>query len=160
MSCASQVSYPRKSTLREEGAKLRVHREVLSKSVRLMSVVLERRNSGEYHMRRSWPENDAPAKLRGICRKLFTSSGIWTKLRFMFSGEVKGMSTPVTSKRPEERELVVDSGASMHMMSKKKNLSSEEMDTLRRCRTPTGYWLLVEKCTPMRRHQYSLMIQM
>ena len=55
----------------------------------------------------------------------------------MFSGEVKGMSTPVTSKRPEEREFVVDSGASMHMMSKKKNLSSEEMDTLRRCRTST-----------------------
>ena len=40
-----------------------------------------------------------------------------------------------TSTRPEEREFVVDSGASMHMMSKKE-LSSEEMDTLRRS-TPT-----------------------
>ena len=53
MNCAFQDSYPRKSTQREEGGKQRVHREVLSKSVRLMSVVLERRNSEKYHMRRS-----------------------------------------------------------------------------------------------------------
>ena len=32
--------------------------------------------------------------------------------------------------------FVVDSGASMHMLSKK-DLSSDEMDTLRRSRTPT-----------------------
>ena len=32
--------------------------------------------------------------------------------------------------------FVVDSGASMHMLSKK-DLSSDEMDTLRRCRNPT-----------------------
>ena len=36
------------------------------------------------------------------------------------------MSTLVTSKRPEAREFVVDSGASMHMM-RKKGLSSEVM---------------------------------
>ena len=41
-----------------------------------------------------------------------------------------------TSKSLEERELVVDSGASTHMMSKKE-LSSDELDTLRRSRTPT-----------------------
>ena len=40
-----------------------------------------------------------------------------------------------TSKRPEEREFVVDSGASMHVMSKKE-LSSEKLDTLRRSRNP------------------------
>ena len=46
-------------------------------------------------------------------------------------------ATPApTSKLPEERECVIDSGASMHMLSKKV-LSSEEMDTtLRRSRTP------------------------
>ena len=38
---------------------------------------------------------------------------------FNIPGEVKGMSTPSTSKKPEEREFVVDSAASMHMMSKK-----------------------------------------
>ena len=37
----------------------------------------------------------------------------------------------------EEREFVVDSGASMHMMSKK-DLSSDELDTLRRFRNPHG----------------------
>ena len=42
----------------------------------------------------------------------------------------------LSSKRPEEREFVVDSGASMHIMSKKEK-SSEEMDTLRRFRTLT-----------------------
>ena len=55
---------------------------------------------------------------------------------FYVPGEVKGMSTPITSKRSEEREFVVDSGAAMHMMSKKK-LSSEELWTVKRSRTPT-----------------------
>ena len=48
------------------------------------------------------------------------------KTMFFVSGEVKGMSTPVTSTRPEEREFEVDSGASMHIMSKKES-SSEEL---------------------------------
>ena len=48
--------------------------------------------------------------------------------------EARVMPAP-TSKRPEEREFVVDSGASMHMMSKKK-ISSEEMGTVKRSRNP------------------------
>ena len=55
---------------------------------------------------------------------------------FYIPGEAKVMSTPVTSKRPEEREFVVHSGASMHMMSKKE-LSSVEMGTVERSRNPT-----------------------
>ena len=58
------------------------------------------------------------------------------KTTFYIPGEVKGMSTPITSKRPEEREFVVDSGASVHMMSKKE-LSSEEMGTVKRSRNHT-----------------------
>ena len=54
---------------------------------------------------------------------------------FYTSIEAKVMSAP-TSTRPEEREFVVDSGASMHMMSKKE-FCSEEMDTVKRSRTPT-----------------------
>ena len=50
-------------------------------------------------------------------------------------GDVKGMSTPIASKRSEEREFVVDSGASKHMMSKKE-LSSEELWRVTRSRTP------------------------
>ena len=41
----------------------------------------------------------------------------------------------LVSKKTEERVFVVDSGASMHMLSKK-DLRSDEMDTLRRSRTP------------------------
>ena len=49
--------------------------------------------------------------------------------------EAKVMPAP-TSKRPEEPELAVDSGASMPMLSKK-DLTSDELDTLRRSRNPT-----------------------
>ena len=79
-----------------------------------------------------------PQSSVGTCEKTFTSSRIRTKLRFYVPGEVKGMSASVASKRPEEREFVVDSdsGASMHMMSKKE-LSSEEMGTGKRSRNPT-----------------------
>ena len=42
---------------------------------------------------------------------------------------------PASSLKPEEREFVVDSGASMHMISKK-NLSDAEMDTLRKSCSP------------------------
>ena len=50
------------------------------------------------------------------------------KTVFFTSVEARAMLAP-TSESPQERELVVDSGASMHMMSKKE-LSSEEMDTV------------------------------
>ena len=47
------------------------------------------------------------------------------------------MNSPVlVSKNTEERTSVVDSGASMHMLNKK-DLSSDEMDTLWRSRNPT-----------------------
>ena len=49
--------------------KERVHHEVLSKSVRLMSVVLVRQNSRKDHMRRLCTKKDAPANQRGIWRK-------------------------------------------------------------------------------------------
>ena len=47
------------------------------------------------------------------------------------------MKAPVlVSKTQKERKFVVDLGASMHMLSKK-DLRSDEMDTLRRSRNPT-----------------------
>ena len=64
--------------------------------------------------------------------KIFTSSRTRTKLRSILLLK-KGMLAPTS---PEEREFVLDSGASMHVMSRKE-LSSEEMDTLRRSRNPT-----------------------
>ena len=55
------------------------------------------------------------------------------KATFYTAIESRVMPAP-TSKRPEERNFAVDSGASMHTMSKK--LSPDELDTLRRSRTP------------------------
>ena len=43
---------------------------------------------------------------------------------------------PASTLKPEEREFVVDSGASMHMISKK-DLNSSEMDTLTKSCNPT-----------------------
>ena len=43
---------------------------------------------------------------------------------------------PASTLKPEEREFVVDSGASMHMISKK-HLNDAEMDTLRKSCSPT-----------------------
>ena len=52
------------------------------------------------------------------------------------SGSKRKVMPAPTSKRPEERKFEVDSGASLHMVSWKE-LSSEELDTVRRSRTPT-----------------------
>ena len=57
------------------------------------------------------------------------------KATFYFRIEARAMLAP-TSTSPEERGFVVDSGASMHMLSKKV-LSSDELETLRRSRNPT-----------------------
>ena len=67
------------------------------------------------------------------------------KAAFYLPGEVHGMSTLVTSKRPEGR-------ASMHVTSKKE-LRSEEMGTVKRSRKPTE----VLTATLTRRHKCSFM---
>ena len=94
--CVSQDFFPRTSFPREPG---------------------QLGSAGTDHMRRPRTKKDAPAKQRG---KTFTSSRIRTKLRFIFLVKLKGMPTPTASQRPEEREFVVDSGASMHLVSKKR----------------------------------------
>ena len=87
-------------------------------------------------MRRPCTRKDAPAKQRGIWRKTFNKLKNSDKTTFYTPIEAKVMSAP-SSTRPEEREFVVDPGASMHMMSKKKESRSGEMDTVKRSRTPT-----------------------
>ena len=84
-----------------------------------MSVVLARQNSSKEHMRRPRTKKDVPAEQHGMWRKIFSSSRIRTKLRFETLIEARVMPAP-TSKRPEDREFVVDAGASMHMVSKKR----------------------------------------
>ena len=68
------------------------------------------------------------------------------KATFYSPTEAWVMPAP-SSKKPEEREFAVDSGASMHMLSKK-DLSSEELETLRS----------MGKCKQTRKHKYAFTI--
>ena len=59
---------------------------------------------------------------------------------------------PASSLKPGKREFVVDSGASMHMISKK-DLNSDELETLTTSRSPTTVTTAMEKCRRMKRPQ-------
>ena len=88
------------------------------KSVNIMSAVFARQNSGKDHMRKHCTMKDAPREAAwDLARNIYKLKSS-DKATFCTPIEAKVMSAP-TSKRPEEREFVVDSGASMHMMSKK-----------------------------------------
>ena len=56
--------------------------------------------------------------------------------RSTFFSPSENRCLPASTLKPEEREFVVDSGASMHMISKK-DLSDAEMDTLTKSCSPT-----------------------
>ena len=56
--------------------------------------------------------------------------------RATFFSSPENRCLPASNLKPEEREFVVDSGASMHMISKK-DLSDDEMDTLSKSCSPT-----------------------
>ena len=56
--------------------------------------------------------------------------------RATFFSPSENRCLPASTLKPEEREFVVDSGASMHMISKK-DLSDDEMDTLTKSCSPT-----------------------
>ena len=56
--------------------------------------------------------------------------------RATFFSSPENRCLPASTLKPEEREFVVDSGASMHMISKK-DLSDAEMDTLTKSCSPT-----------------------
>ena len=56
--------------------------------------------------------------------------------RATFFSPSENRCLPASTRKPEEREFVVDSGASMHMISKK-DLNDAEMDTLTKSCSPT-----------------------
>ena len=61
------------------------------------------------------------------------------KAAFYFPAE-EWVLPAASTKEPEEREFVVDSGGSMHMVSKK-DLNSAELDTMRTSRSPTTVYV-------------------
>ena len=154
MGCVSQDSYLRKSVPREEG-KLRSKRTVkFSKGTWHQIKIREGKGPSRGIVQKCAPHEHNPCAWKfedrsheetlhhercarktawDLAKKLYKLKNS-NKATFNLPGEAKVMSTPIASKRPQEREFVVDSGASMHMMSKRE-LSSEELDTLRRSRT-------------------------
>ena len=87
------------------------------------------------HLKKRLQDNsDAPEARRGTLPKTYTSSKRTTKVN---STRLRGMGMAgYIKKETEERELVVDSGASMHMVSRK-DLNSAELKTMRMSRNPT-----------------------
>ena len=81
-----------------------------------------------------WQEQGA-AKQRGSWPKVCLNLKEHERATFFSLSENWCLPAPSTLK-PEEREFVVDSGASMHMISKK-DLSNAEMDTLTKSCSPT-----------------------
>ena len=66
---------------------------------------------------------------------MFTKIKVKSKAAFFSPSENRSVPAP-SNLEPEEREYVVDSGASMHMISKK-DLNFVEMDTLTKSCSPT-----------------------
>ena len=97
----------------------------VSPTLQNLRIGLKRRQSGK---------SKVPAKQRGSWPKI--SSKLKEKQKTTFFSPLENRCLPASSLEPEEREFVVDSGASMHMISKK-DLNSAEMDTLTKSRSPT-----------------------
>ena len=70
-----------------------------------------------------------PVARLGMLPKTYTSSKKKDKAAFYFPAE-EWVLRAASTKEPEEREFVVDSGASMHMVSKK-DINSAELETMR-----------------------------
>ena len=90
---------PRAPGTKLKFAEERVHREELSKRVRTMSVVLARQNLGKDHMRTLHQERCARKAAWNLAKNIYQLKNS-DKTTFYVPGEVKGMSTPSTSKRP------------------------------------------------------------
>ena len=151
--CVSQDSYPRKSILHEPGKLGSNHTVKFSKGTwhhiknfgerkgpsrgKIQKCEPLERNpcasriNGKNTRRNLCNKKSAPAEYYGICRK--------SVYMFYSPTEAMAMRAP-TSKIPKEREFVVDSGASWSINAhaeQKKDLSSDELETLRRFRNST-----------------------
>ena len=80
-----------------------------------------------------WQEQGAREAAWKLAKNVFK---LKEQQRAAFFSPSENRCLPASTLKPEEREFVVDSGASMHMISKK-NLSDAEMDTLTKSCSPT-----------------------
>ena len=79
-----------------------------------------------------WQEQGAREAAWKLAKRVFKSK---EQERAAFFSPSENRCLPASALKPEEREFVVDSGASMHMISKK-DLSNAEMDTLTKSCSP------------------------
>ena len=80
-----------------------------------------------------WQEQGAREAAWKLAKNVFT---LKEHERAAFFSPPENRCLPASTLKPKEREFVVDSGASMHMISTK-DLSDAEMDTLRKSCSPT-----------------------
>ena len=93
-----------------------------------LRIDLKRRQSGK---------SKVPAKYHGSWPKVFSKIKK-EKNKAAFFSPSENRCLPASTLKPEEREFVIDSGASMYMIiKKKKTLNSAEMDTLTKSCSPT-----------------------
>ena len=137
--------------------KERVHPKVLLIILNLMSVAPMLRNLRTDLKKKPWDKTDAPAEMRGKWQKRSQEETerqercargkAWNLAKNTYKHKVKDKATfyslsevwslpAPSSMTPEEGELVVDSRASMHMLSRK-DLNSAELHTVRVSRNPT-----------------------
>ena len=86
------------------------------------------------HTKRQSGKSKVPAKQRGSWPKVCLNLNEHQRATLFSPSENRCLLA--STLKPEEREFVVDSGASMHMISKK-DLSDAEMDTLTKSCSPT-----------------------
>ena len=85
------------------------------------------------HEETEWQEQGAREAAWKLAKSVFK---LQEHERATFFSPSENWCLPASNLNPEEREFVVDSGASMHMISKK-DLSDAEMDTLTKSCSPT-----------------------
>ena len=125
-------------------------------SVNLKSAIRGLRNSKKEHKKKSLQqEKCAFEEVWDLAKQVHK---LKNKDKTTFKSPTKVWIMPALSlKKPEEREFAVDSGTSMHMLSTK-DLSSGELETLRKSRNSTTVGTAMVTCKQTRKHRYTLTI--
>ena len=98
--------------------------------------ILVLRNSRIEHRKKPCNKNDAPAEKHGIWRNVHKLNNKDKATFFSLSEVFLAITITILEENSTKENFVVDSGASMHMLSKK-DFSSDEMETPQRSRHPT-----------------------
>ena len=96
-----------------------------------------------------------PAEMRGDLPNISISSKKRTKLH-SFRLRTNGVSQAPSVIKTEEREFVVDSGLSMHMLSRK-DLNSAELETVRVSRSPIT--VVTAKCEVLTKEEATVYVK-